>query len=311
MASDSTYEGLYKGVLLYAPKCPLPLAQKFVNDAYSRVLGMCTHPETYAETSIFIPAQYQDGTITVTNGSTTVTGASTAWTSAMEGRQLLVNNVSPFYDILTVGGAGTMTLGSPYIGEDDSGVSYTIAQTYVSMPSDFLSFRSVLDPVNNWRLHTNLFTQAQIDLMDAQRTYAATPWVLARCKPLNPGTSTETLRYELWPRSSGVKTYPVRYNRKPALLSANSDRPLFPVRGDTVLEGALAALALWPGTSDAPNAYYDIQLSREHERRFLTKVQQTEIELQAGAQTWISYPGEGAPMAPIDAAFMQAHAIPF
>lgn len=311
MASDSTYEQLYKGLLLFAPKLPVALAERFVNDAYSRVLSVCRHPEAMQESAFHIPAFYETGTVSVANGSPTVTGALTVWTAAMQGRQMLFGGTGPFYDILTVDSPTQITLGSNYIGSDITGGTYTIALVYVQVPSDFLSFESVIDPVNNWKLHTNLFTQAQLDMMDAQRTYAGTPWVLARCKPLNPGTSTETLRYEMWPRTNGPHTYPYRYLRKMPLLSANSDRPLFPVRGDTILEGALADLALWPGTPDVPNPYYDISLHREHEKRFIRKMQDTEIELQSGAQTWISYLGEGINMAPIDAAFMQAHGIAF
>jgi len=309
--SDSTYEQLYKGLLLYAPKLPIALAERFVNDAYSRILSVCKHPEAMQESAFHIPAFYQTGTVSVSNGGTTVTGSGTTWTAAMEGRQILFDDQGPFYDILDVVSATEITLGSAYIGSDLSGSTYTIALVYLQCPSDFLQFESVIDTVNNWKLHTNLFTQAQLDMMDARRTYAGTPWVLARCKPLNPATATEVLRYELWPRANGPFTYPFRYVRKMPLLSANSDRPLFPVRGDTIIEGALADLALWPGTPDVPNPYYDIGLHREHEKRFIRKMQDTEIEMQNGAQTWISYLGEGINMAPIDAAFLQSHGIAF
>lgn len=311
MASDSNFEGLWKALLIYAPELPLPLAQKFINKAYSRVLNWAILPNIFKETAIAIPTPVTAGTVSVTVGSTTVTGVGTAWTSDMANRQLLFESRAPVYDIASVESTTSLTLTTPFIGVSNlSGVTYTINLIYLNMPSDFMSFRTITDPINNWRLWTN-FTQEQIDLLDSQRRTSGTPWILAICKPLNAGTSTEVVRYELWPRNTGGQTYPIKYIPKPALLSAPADRPAFPVRADILIEGALAEVALWPGTSDAPNPYHDIALHREHEKRFWKGVFDLERELQMQAQTWVAYNDETIPYAPIDAAYLQAHGIQF
>lgn len=309
MASDSNFEGLWKGLLVYAPELPTPLAQKFVNKAYSRILNQAILPNTFRESAFVVPAQYATGTLAVTNGSTNVVGTGTTWTSDMVGRQLIVNNRGPFLDISTVNSATSITTVQPFIGTDFSG-AYTIALVYIPMPSDFMSFRSVVDVVNNWKVWTD-FTQEQIDVLDARRIVSGTPWLMAVCRPSAPGTVNELVRYELWPRRTGGQTYPFKYIPKLALMSAPSDRPVFPVRGDIILEGALAECAIWPGTKDAPNPYYDIQLHRTHEARFWKGLYDLEREVQMTAQSWISYGDTSLPYAPLDAAYLQAHGIQF
>jgi len=45
------------------------------------------------------------------------------------------------------------------------------------------------------------------------------------------------------------------------------------IRGDVLLEGALADAARWPGPSkDAPNIYFNLNLAMQHEARFTDMV---------------------------------------
>lgn len=84
---------------------------------------------------------YNDGTVTVTNGSATVTGGSTAFDSSMEGMSFRVNDFSKPYIIKTVDSPTQLTLRDKYEGTGASGKSYAISPVGTAM----ISFRSAPD----------------------------------------------------------------------------------------------------------------------------------------------------------------------
>lgn len=311
MASDTTFGSLWKRLLVHAPSLPIPLAQEFVNTAYSRILADRHWSALRVNDDFFYPTPYTTGTISLTQGSATVTGSSTVWTSAMVGRQLVVGSTAPYYDIIAVDtGAQTLTLDRPYDADNVSGSAYIIAYVYILMPSDFQTMLVVRDPSLNWRLRINI-SQRLLDTWDAKRTSSGTGWVLA---PATPSPVTATLgreRYELWPRPSASKLFTFTYLKRPPLMSANSDEPVWPVRGDAVREGALAELALWPGVDKStPNPYFELNAHRLHERRFLERVNEMALQDEDFLHTAIQYASEESlPWAPIDAAFIQTHDI--
>lgn len=312
MPGDSTFGDLWKKILLYCPDLPLPLAQEFVNTAYSRALTSIDWTGLKGYGSIILPAQYNTGTATVVQESTTVTGVATAWTSAMVGRQFYMNGRAPFYTITAVDtGAQTLTLDRVW-GEAGTTAAYTIQLIYVVMPDDFLNFTSIVDLVNRWQIWKDV-PQEWLDRVDAARIYAGSPsWVVSYASP-SPVTATlNQVRYEIWPRGGGDKTYPYTYIKKPPLLSASTDRIMFPIRGDLVREGALAELALWPGTGEIKNPYYDLQNHREHEKRFQERLELVLNEDQNIRQSrvWFEEERKGWPMAPIDSNFIQSHLVP-
>jgi hypothetical protein len=303
MASDASYEQLWKSILVFAPKTPVPLAQTFINKAYSRILNFGPWQGVMKASGFIIPTSYNTGTVTVTQDSPIVTGLTTVWTSSMVGRQFLVGPIAPFYDILTVDTPTQITLATNYIGVNASTQPYAIQLRYVTCPTDFMNFDSVVDAVNNWQLRFN-YTQSKIDEWDSRRTSTGTPRILAAA----PFTSTGLLRYEIWPQTTTDVSYPFRYRSVPALMSANTDRPVFPIRGDVIKEGALAELSLWPGLDTMANPYYNLAQYRVHEDRFWKMVDQLELENQNQNQTAVDYTSDaGLPYAPIDAAYIQAH----
>lgn len=299
-----TFEQLWRRLLLYAPRLPVPLAQEFVNTAYSRILSESGWSGLKKEGEFQIPAAYTTGTASVTQNSASVTGSGTTWTSAMVGRQFLIDG-APFYTIASVESATALTLDRVYGGVTAAGQAYTIVLIYLVVPTDFLHFLSVRDVENNWRLHT-AYSQDNLDLFDAQRSSTTSPRVLASATPSSAGLP----RYEIWPRELGGKVIPFRYMRKPPLMTLATDTPVFPVRGDTIRNGALAQLCLWPGTAEERNPFFDIRLHEKYEIAFLAGLREAIREDQEIDQTAITYADEWAslPWAPLDAAWWQAHA---
>jgi hypothetical protein len=225
----------------------------------------------------------------------------------MEGRQFYLGNQAPFYTITDVASATSLTLDQAFAAADASAQDYTISLVYAVMPTNFLNFESVLDVSNKWKLWTN-FNQDRLNQWDAGRTASGTTWVLAAATP-SPVTDTlNQVRYEMWPRTSpGPYQLYYTYNKRPALLSG-TDPILFPLRGDIVREGALAELALWPGTSQTPNPYHNLQLHREHLglfEKYLGEAIKDDNEI--GMLSLRYDTGYTWPYAPIDANFWQTH----
>lgn len=300
-----TFESLWKRLLVYAPECPIPLAQEWINTAYSRILTKTNWSGLRAEGEFQIPASYTTGTVTVTQNTPDVVGSGTTWTSAMIGRQFLAQAVGPLYTVIAVPSATTLTLDRVYGGTTGASLTYEITLVYLTAPSDFLQFQAVMDRANNWRLHTN-FRQEQIDTWDSKRSVTGTPTILATA----PFTSSGLVRFEIWPRATSAKTYSYRYVKKPALLAASSDTPIWPVSSYALIQGALSELSLWPGLKSSPNLYHDLQQHSTHETAFKEEVQGLVLEEERINQSAVYYEGwENIPYAPIDAAYLQTHDI--
>jgi len=75
-------------------------------------------------------------------------------------------------------------------------------------------------------------------------------------------------RYEIWPHIVGPYIYPFFYIARAADLSdINAVLPRY-IRGDCLLELALAEAARWPGpAADRPNPYFNMQLAAMHQAR--------------------------------------------
>lgn len=311
MATDTTFADLWKRLLVYAPDLPLPLAQEFVNTSYSRALsaGPWSGLRARGEFKFNTPEQVSG---TVTNGSATVTGATEA-VAAHVGRQFYKTS-APFYTIIAQSTGTSYTLDRPWGGASAvftispaPSAGATVENVFVEAPSDFLHFISVVDPSNKWRLHRS-FLPEHVDNWDPGRTSTGSSWIVI---PASPSPVTATLgrpRYEFWPRPGAEKYYTFSYIKRPALMSAATDTPIYPIRGDVVRHGALSELSMWPGTEERKNPFFNLDLARVHEEGFQKDLAANLREDQEIAQTAISFSDEDLPLAPIDGEFLQSHA---
>lgn len=300
-----TFGQLWRELRLHCSFVPVPLAQHWVRDRYRKLLSRTLWAGSVSESEFIIPDAYSTGTISVNTFSTTATGVGTAFTAGMVGRQLLVGNVGPYYTITAVPDAVTLTLDRVFGGASATGQLFTIVQAYLTPPSDFLSLKVVVDPVNNWKLRINV-PQEFIDTIDAQRTYAGTPRAIVDYR-FSP---TGIPMFEIWPRSLTQVRYPYLYYRDVADLTSDSDTPIFPIRGDVIKMGALGDLAKWPGTEDRRNPMFSLPLAAMYEKEFEMSAQEIDVTDQEIYQTMVTFPETGFdtyPYAPIDAAYLQVH----
>lgn len=76
-----------------------------------------------------------------------------------------------------------------------------------------------------------------------------------------------TPRFELWPHKKAAYVYPYLYESEPTDLEDPGAVVPRNIRGDVLLEHALAACARWPGEETKPNPYYDLRLAETHQGR--------------------------------------------
>jgi len=255
------------------------------------------------------------GTVSVTRGSTTVVGTGTTWQSGAPpdptAHQFRVGTQTPIYTVLSVTDDTHLELTAVWGGATASGVNYSIYNAYVTVPSDFQNFITVIDPQYNWQLETNV-TQEELNAWDAQRANSGTAYVVASRDFDDVFNSPPLARYEIWPHQKSQYVYPFMYISRPPDLSDPGATLPRAIRGDVLLELALAQAARWPGASkDSPNPYFHLSLASEHEARGQGMVQElvrTDDEIMENDVTYMSLSAMPfASNALGDARYLQAH----
>lgn len=256
---------------LHAPAAPAFLAREWVNTAYKQLLGKRRWGFMRAELILTIQAARTLTAVTVTNGSATVTSAG-LFVAGDQGRQFQVSTY-PTYTIQTFTNVNTIVLDRAY-GETSASASARVLDAYATLPTDFGSFRIIADPYNQRRL-AYWISEDQLNLLDPTRQAGDSgPRLLSAKSPSTYAATLGQAQYEYWPRPTAARSYPARYNRQGTRLT---DGDLFTGvladAGEVVQAGALALAAEWPGTTEARNAYFNLDLARAKKAEFLDGVQ--------------------------------------
>jgi hypothetical protein len=303
----NTLEEISRSLLLYVPQLPYPLAQQFIRDRYRRILDRRNWSATRAEAEFLLNAEKSAGTVEIVRGTDTVVGTSTAFASTDVGRQFKVGTGSPVYTVADVDvGAQALTLDRICGVASATGLSYRIVDAYVSPPADFLQFLVVSDPLQGWRLR-HWITAEELMAMDPQRTFFGQPYVIADRMFNSAGTP----QFEAWPYSTAARSLYYLYIKRPADLLEPDDTPIWPLRSDAIVAGALADVARWPGTAERPNLYFARpDYWKSYELEFEDKMIELERRDEDVYMTMLqTYPWNNYPLAPLSASFIQTHAI--
>jgi hypothetical protein len=309
--APNSFLEMSRSLLLYAPSLPILLAQQFIRDRYRRILEIRPWSALRAESEFLIYAAKTAGSVAVVRGSDQVVGTLTAFTLTDIGRQFKASAGSPIYTITNVVVISqTLTLDRVFGGDSAVSASYYVFDGYVTPPSDFMMFMVVTDPRNAWRLQ-HWVTQDELNRWDPQRTFFGTAYALID-RRFNSVTNTP--QYELWPYNTTDRNYPYFYSKRGADLVNPTDIPVWPIRSDIIVYGALADLCLWPGTPDVPNPLFASPYANRSLSMFEGKYQDGLIELERRDEeiymTWLSsMPAGGYPFSPLSAGFMQSHVI--
>lgn len=269
-----TYGDAWRRVRLHAPAVPTFLAREWVNVAWKRLAKGRHWGFLRGETRLTVNASRSVSGITVTRNSATVTSSTPMFVAGDAGRQFRLSGI-PIYTIQTFNSTTSIALDIPY-GEDSSTIGvFTIFDGYATMPADFESFRLIADPYNQRRL-AYWIQEDEINLMDP--TWSVTDTgpraLIARGGGSTYIPTLGAIQYQYWPRPNANRSFPVLYNKQAALLSDTSViHGVLADHMEVVVDGALAEAAMWPGTNDLKNAYFNPVIAAEKKRAFLEGVQ--------------------------------------
>ncbi len=298
-----------RALRLYVPELPITLAEQFIRDRYRRILERRDWSATRREAEFLLSASKTDGSVSFVRGTFIISGNGTTFDLNDIGRQFKAGQGSPVYTILDVDVPGQLlTLNMPVGITTSINAGYWILDAFVTPPADFLQFIVAANPIQGWRLR-HWVTSEELTVMDPQRTFMGQPYVLADRMFSNGGLGLP--QYEAWPYATTQQTIYYMYLTRPADLIQATDVPIWPIRTDAIVAGALADVSRWPGTRETPNPYFTRpEYWKAYEMEYEDKMIEIERRDESIFMTMLqSYPYNNLPFAPLSAAYIQSHAV--
>lgn len=145
----------------------------------------------------------------------------------------------------------------------------------VVMPVDFGSFEVVVDKARQVRLS---FTHSVADLgwLDPGGVGTGEPVALIAMtsQPYNPADPSQRGQVRYAPYPLGVAALTCIYNRQmPRLIDGQPFNGVLADGAEVLVAGALMQAAMWPGTSDKPNPYFNAALAQSKGLEFKHGIQ--------------------------------------
>ena len=269
-----TFASLWQKVALQASAVPPLLVRSYVTDAYREAcqgrrwsfLRRTYQPQTLASRS---------ATVTASAGSPTLTGS---FSSTDLNRQLRETNQGKPYTIVALNGAYTeATLDMAWAGSSGS-ADVTILSAFLFLPEDFdgvrtLSNLTVQRPMPWW------FTQEELDAWDPNRIWSDSTARLIAAKGVWNGGGTMAGRqvYEWWPYPTAAATYQMEYYANVTPEDEEELQGVLAVNAHVLEMGALAQCALYPGTAERTNPYFNMALADRLQKRFEAGLQELSV----------------------------------
>lgn len=270
----ATFESVWRKVALQAASVPPLLCRSYVQDAYQEACS--------GRRWSFLRRDVQLGTIasrgldvTAANGSTTIQGT---FVSTDLNRQIRATNQGKPYTIVALnGGLTEATLDQAFMGTSGT-VSMTILDAYLYMPAGFdgvrtLSNLTVQQPMPWW------YTEEQLDFWDPNRIWSdSTARIIASIGVWQKGTTYLGRQvYSWWPYPTALATYQMSYYAVNEPADADLLQGQLATRAHVLEGGALAKCALWPGTPEKKNPYFNLGLADRLEKKFQQDLQELSV----------------------------------
>lgn len=309
MAQD-TFAQIWNRVLLYAPGTPVPLVQTFVKNAYQKVLGAHYWSELLKEGQHVVRDEYSTGTVQLTGGSASVTVDGGGDWTGLDGMTVRFKSRPQTFTIDTVDPGGlTATLDRPWDSNSDAAAAYVVGDFYIPFPADLGVLDDVRDLNANWRLRRQVHQMNYLDRIDPDRTSTGSPILYVAAPAYTTSAGVVYPRYEFWPQPPAGTTFIYRYFAT-SDLSAASDRPVEALKPETLVYGALAELALWPGTLERPNPFFSVDIHKSYVKLFEDALSDSELGDLDRMQRMLIHDDDNFGF-PADANWLQSHGIPF
>lgn len=270
-----TYGDLWRLVALHVPKAPVSLVQSWVQTSYDDLVGR-RHWSFLRKDAVLTTLAARSLTVTFTQGLTAITSVA-LFVSTDVGRQIRVGTNSPVYTIATVTDASNAVLTVAYT-ETGGAQTASIRDVFLAMPADFRSIHTVTDrtiqrPIAWW------ISKDRLDLFDPGRIAGDVRFrVMASAALSQVPSLLGRYTYEVWPYPTAAGSYILQYFKRTDTL-ADDDQFQGPLATWTSVlqKGALAEAAKWPGTVDAKNPYFNLQLARTLEEEFTFATKQLDV----------------------------------
>lgn len=163
-------------------------------------------------------------------------------------------------------------------------VPYDGLTPYVTMPADFGSFEIVVDAAQQKRICTDQ-SLAELSCSDPLHATTGPPRALL---PATPDPTTGAVRYEVYPAGTAT-TFSGYYHRQGSrLIDGQLFTGVLADGAEVLVAGALAQAALWPGTGDKPNPYFNATLAQTKAAEFRYGIQMLSLrdDEQVPADLW-------------------------
>ncbi len=246
-----SFNSIWRELSMYNTDIPVPLIQAWVNEGWTKVYDAKLWSWAIAEGSFQTIPAVDAGTLTVTNANATVTATTSPFTTALVGQQIKINN--QVYTIDSRADANNVDLDRSYPLATGTATG-KVFTAYISAPTDFFGFVSVIDVANSQRIWTNI-DMKRLDLADPKRTATGNPTVLADRKwKTSPSSATTVPMYELYPHatSAAIRDYKMLYWKVPADFSKTAGMP-HTIPDRIIKNYALARMSRYPGDVKNPN----------------------------------------------------------
>jgi hypothetical protein len=201
------------------------------------------HLESNPPTMLNIRGPYQTGTVDVTQGSAVVTGTGTAWDSTMVGMPFscasgTTNSNATYYYISSVDSATQLTLAATYIGDSDTGQTYSIDFVSYDLPGDLSAQKIKSLLIQN--------PHRELRYVDTKERNELFPNLLSGRSQPRAWMSFGPSQIQLWPVPDGSYLGVLRYQRRPTDVSAASTSFDWPIQMHrTIQMGAVAQGWKW------------------------------------------------------------------
>ena len=162
------------------------------------------------------------------------------------------------------------------------------ADLYAVLPADFASFKVVVDQARGQRINFN----HRLDELPPGVTSTGPVTALVAASPSTDPLTLGRARYLYYP-SGGSATLTAVYHRQGARLTDTDVFSGVLADGAEVLvAGALAQAAMWPGTPDKPNPYFNATLANNKANEFRIGIQTLSLrdDEQYPDDLWDSWP---------------------
>jgi hypothetical protein len=163
--------------------------------------------------------------------------------------------------------------------------------THLTLPPDFASFKVVVDPSRQVRLPFT-YSVEQLAAADPALTFTGQPNALIAASPSTDPATLGQARYRLYPSGSPATLTAVYHRQGDRLTDGEVFAGVLADGAEVLVAGALAQAALWPGTSDVSNPYFNATLAQTKANEFKYGLQMLSLrdDEQYPDDLWDSWP---------------------